>query len=95
MAYTVYVDDNFHYMDEGERYKLGKFRTARAAIAAAKKIVDEYLASACQPGMTAEELSRSYLLFGEDPYIVPRDADSEFSARDYARERCRERCRPR
>ncbi len=64
-------------------------------MAAAKKIVDEYLASAYQPGMSAEELSRSYLLFGEDPYIVPREPASEFSARDYARERCGELCRPR
>ena len=63
------------------------------AVAAAKKIVDEYLASAYEPGMAAEELNRSYLLFGEDPYIVPRDAGSEFSARDYARERCGELCR--
>ena len=23
--YVVYVDDNFHYMDEDERYKLGEF----------------------------------------------------------------------
>ena len=94
MTYTVYVDDNFHYMDESERYKLGEFATAEAAVAAAKKVVDEYLASAYQPGMSAEELSRSYLLFGEDPYIVPRGPGSDFSARDYARERCRELCRP-
>ena len=95
MSYTVYVDDNFHYADESERYKLGEFATAAAAVAAAKKVVDEYLASAYEPGMTVEELSRSYLLFGDDPYIVPRDTDSEFSARDYARARCDELCRER
>ncbi|MBM4033367.1 MAG: hypothetical protein FJ291_16510 [Planctomycetes bacterium] len=95
MRYTVYVDDNFHYGDESERYKLGRFRTAERAIAAAKKVVDEYLASAYQPGMTAEELDRSYLLFGDDPYIVPREPGTEFSARDYARARCDELCRPR
>jgi hypothetical protein len=27
--YTVYVDDNFHYMDESERYKLGDFDDCR------------------------------------------------------------------
>ena len=26
---TVYVDDNFHYMDESERYKLGEFEDLR------------------------------------------------------------------
>ncbi len=93
MTYTVYVDDNFHYMDESERYNLGEFATAEAAVAAAKKVVDEYLASAYERGMTAEELNRTYLLFGDDPYIVPREPGTEFSARDYARERCDEMCR--
>ena len=92
MSYTVYVDDNFHYMDESERYKLGDFETAEAAVAAAKQIVDEYLASAHQSAMTAAELNHSYVCFGEDPFIVPQDPDSKFSAWDYARERCRELC---
>ena len=95
MRYTVYVDDNFHYMDESERYRLGDFPTAEAAVAAAKKIVDEYLDSAYEPGMTAEELNHSYVCFGEDPYIVPQDPGSKFSAWDYARESCGELCRPR
>ena len=43
MKYTVFVDDNFHFMDEGERCKLGEFKSAEAAIAAARKIVDEFL----------------------------------------------------
>ena len=25
MKYTLYIDDNFHYMDEDERYKAGEF----------------------------------------------------------------------
>ncbi len=93
MSYTVYVDDNFNYMDESERYKLGEFETAEAAVAAAKRIVDEYLASAYEPGMTPAELNHSYVCFGEDPFIVPQDPDSKFSAWDYARARCDELCR--
>ena len=41
--YTVYVDDKFHYMDEDERYKLGEFEDCAAAIAACRRIVDEFL----------------------------------------------------
>ena len=33
MNYTVFVDDNFHYADEDERYKLGAFDTLDEAIA--------------------------------------------------------------
>ena len=32
MPYVVMVDDNFHYMDEGERYKHGEFADADVAI---------------------------------------------------------------
>lgn len=31
--YRVMVDDNFHYMDEDERYELGIFSTADEVIA--------------------------------------------------------------
>ena len=32
-TYSVYVDDNYHYQDESERYKLGDFATLDEAIA--------------------------------------------------------------
>jgi len=92
MKYTVYVDENSHYMDESERYTHGEFPTAEAAISAAKKIVDDYLLSAHKRGMTADELWRSYVDWGEDPFIIPEDAQSKFSAWDYAKQRCRELC---
>ena len=93
MAYKVFVDDNFHYMDEGERYLHGEFATAADAIAAARKIVDEYLTSAIQPGMSADELFTSYALFGEDPFIVANgDEGVKFSAREYAGQRCDALC---
>ncbi len=68
--FTVLIADNFHYMDESENYEHGKFETLDSAIAAAKSIVDEFLASALKPGMTAEELYSQYTLFGDDPYII-------------------------
>lgn len=84
--YTVYVDDNFHYMDESERYKLGEFDDCAAAIAACKQIVDECLLHNCGNG---EDLYVTYLMFGEDPFIRTDDPNCKFSARDYARERVR------
>ena len=93
MGYRVMVDDNYHYMDESERYQHGEFATLDAAIAAARKIVDEYLESAYKPGMSGDELMASYCQFGEDPFITgPEVKGVVFSARDYARERCPEIC---
>jgi hypothetical protein len=39
------VDDNFHYMDQDERYEHGIFSTVDEAIAACKAIVDADLKS--------------------------------------------------
>ncbi len=85
-TYTVYVDDNFHYMDESERYKIGEFNNCDAAIAACKRIVDEFLQ---QNRGKCEDLIATYVMFGEDPFIRTDDPNCKFSARDYARERVR------
>jgi hypothetical protein len=93
--YTVYVDDNFHYMDESERYKLGEYRDCASAVAACKKLVDEYLQQGFTEKTTVEELQKSYSFFGEDPFIISDDPDCKFSARDYASRRIDEMCRRR
>ena len=87
---TVYVDDNFHYMDESERYKLGEFEDRDTAVAACMRIVDEFLLTQNGTAHTAEELFDRYVRFGEDPWIAGDDADHKFSAWDYARARCHE-----
>ena len=92
MRYKVLVDDNFHYMDESERYELGEFDTLEEAIRACKKVVDDFLESAYQPGMTVGELLQQYTFFGEDPFIITGDGTVPFSARDYASDRVREMC---
>jgi hypothetical protein len=51
MPYLLYVDDNFHYMDESERYLSGTFDTAEAALEKARHIVDKFLARAYEQGM--------------------------------------------
>ncbi|GLK74749.1 hypothetical protein GCM10008171_00010 [Methylopila jiangsuensis] len=89
--WTVYVDDNFHYMDKEERYRLGSFDSLEAAVAACRKIVDTFLQD--NPAKTADELYEHYTLFGQDPWIMRPASASDtplFSAWDYARRRCNE-----
>lgn len=88
MKYKVYVDDNFNYMDEDERYIAGEFETEEEAIAYCKKNVDDFLLSIYIPGMTKEKLLDQYKSFGEDPYIM----GIKFSAWDYAENKCGELC---
>ncbi len=91
MVYVVFVDDNFHYMDESERYKLGEFETAEAAEAACRKIVDEFLMQNHKPGSSFEELYKLYTMFGEDPFIIGQP-ECRFSAWNYAKQRAEEIC---
>ena len=83
--YSVMVDDNFHYMDEEQRYEFGTFATYEEAVAACKKIVDEELRDMLKQGTKPEALSATWALYGSDPFIVggPR----RFSARDYVAEK--------
>jgi hypothetical protein len=67
------------------------FDTWEAAEAAAKQIVDQFLAASLRPGMDAKALYEEYVRFGEDPFIVPAlgtDDPRMFSAWVYAKERC-------
>lgn len=89
---TVYVDDNFHYMDESERYELGKFETLEEALAVCKEIVDEYLLSAFEPGMSKKDLYQSYVCFGDDPWVS--GCRSDYSSWKYAETRSDEICAP-
>jgi hypothetical protein len=93
MTYRVMVDDNFHYMDEDERYELGAFANLDAALAAAQAVVDNYLAAAYSPGMTPRDLFENYTTFGEDPFILAPDHNGvSFSAWEYAKQRCDDLC---
>lgn len=92
MTYKVIVADNFHYQDRDAHYAHGEFPSLDAAIAACKRIVDDYLTSAYKPGMTAEALYGSYTSFGDDPFIVPAAPGVAFSAWDHAKARCSEMC---
>ena len=91
--YSVYVDDNFHYMEEEERYKLGDFATLDEAIAACKRLVDAFLKDETTRDSPAAERYQQYTNFGPDPFIVsddPAAAEQRFSAWSYAEKRCAE-----
>ena len=93
MAFKVFVDDNFHYMDASERCEQGSYDTHEAAVGVCKTIVDSYLAAAYKPGMSAEHLAQNYQIFGEDPWVSPTPEGKEkFSAWSYAESRCKEIC---
>ena len=90
--FELFVDDNYHYLDEESRCKVSSFASYSEALARAKAIVDEFLEGSPQPGMTSKELFEGYVGFGKDPFIVPA-GEPHFSAWDYARARCMELCR--
>jgi hypothetical protein len=90
------VDDNFHYMDESERWELGVFASAEAALAACRRLVDRSLVESYKAGATASELFEHYKSFGDDPFIVALDDAPrlKFSAWTYAQERAAELSAP-
>ena len=88
--YTVHIDDNYHFGDESERYTHGKYGTWEKAVAAAKKIVDEFLLEYVDKVKSAEDLLAGYKQYGEDLSIEPTEEGKQFSAWGYAAHRCRE-----
>lgn len=75
-GFTVLVNDNSHYLDESERYKLGDFSDYEQALAACMRLVDAFLDAHCRPGMSTKQLFELYTSFGEDPFVVPAGASA-------------------
>lgn len=89
MTFHLRVYDNFHYMEETEAYNTGSYATYEEALSAAKSIVEEFFVFNWKKGMTFEELRSLFMLYGDDPIIVPNEHGESidypnFSARDYA-----------
>jgi len=93
-AFAVWVDDNFHYMDEDERYLKGRYATYASALEVCVTMMEEELQSYFKAGMTASELYGQYTSFGADPWIsgVLPPGVEKFSAWNYARRRAAEIC---
>jgi hypothetical protein len=92
LKYQVICGDNFHYMDESENIPGNQYESADAAIAAAKRIVDQSLWQHYHKGMTADDLYEYYTDFGDDPFIRTEDKSCVFSAWAYADARSKEIC---
>jgi hypothetical protein len=99
--FDLFVDDNYHFTDEDERYKAGTYSSYAEAVLAAQTIVDSWLTRSYRPEMNSEELYKGYTTYGEDPYIVGHDGIKHidealgavrFSAWEYAKKRCEELC---
>lgn len=73
VKYVVMVDDNFHFMDESERYKAGEFDTYEQAEALCREIIRK----------SFQELGGSFEAwknYGDSPFIV----GGKFIASSYA-----------
>ena len=80
-TYKVWIDDNFHFMDEDERVFHGEFDTPTQAIVACQKIVDANIESITEDETDPDKAYESYVCFGDDPWIQGID----FSAFEYAK----------
>ncbi len=54
--YKVYVDDNYHYMDEGERYAVGSYNSLKEAQEKCKEITIKSLERLLEEGITPNKL---------------------------------------
>ncbi len=82
--FKVFIDDNFHYMDEDERIYLGEYDKLKEAIEACRQITEDSLAGYYKPGISEDKMLANYCIFGEDPFIFDGSGGHYFSARDYA-----------
>ena len=79
-TYKVWIDDNFHFMNEDERIFHGEFDTPTQAIVACQKIVDANIKSITEQETDPDKAYESYVCFGDGPWIE----GVEFSAFEYA-----------
>ena len=93
MNFEIFVDDNYHHMEESARYKYGNYESYELAVITCKNIVDSWLTEKYKCGMKADELYEHYIAFGEDPFILPKGNGEKFSAWTYAKIKCSEICR--
>ena len=85
--YIVLIDDNFHFMDESERYSSGTYTTYEEAVEKCKQIVDEFLEDAISPEDSVDSLYTCWLMYGENPFIIGENV-GDFSSTEFAKLRC-------
>ena len=86
--FTVYIDDNFHFMDKSYRIKYAQYDTIEEAIKTCQVITKLSLLDFFKAEMSFKELILRYQTFGDDPWIDNSDGIT-FSAWDYAKEKAK------
>lgn len=93
MSYEVYCLDNFNIpADSSGNYTWGRYETYEEAVAKAKYIVDLCLTEQYKPGITADALYMTFVMYGDTPMIIGHGPGETFSGRDYAKQRAIEIC---
>jgi hypothetical protein len=70
-------------MDESERYTVGSYKSLEKAIGKCRKITIKSLECLYEKGISPEQLSAQWSMFGEDPFIVGGGESVPFSARKF------------
>jgi hypothetical protein len=81
--FKIFVDDNYHYMDESERYAVGSYDSLEEAVSKCEEITIRSLRDLYENGITPETLRSQWAMFGEDPYVFGGDGAVPFSARKF------------
>ena len=86
--YTVKVDDNFHLMDETERYDDKSYSSLKEAIERCEEITIESLKDLYKQkeGIDAKKLLDHWLAFGADPFVYTGKGEMPFSTREFVTE---------
>jgi len=86
--YSLYIADKL--ADDSYRCDHLSYETYEKAVAAAKRIIDDFLKIAASDSVDANHLLTRYKTFGIAPRIAPSPGEAEFSGIEYATSRCRE-----
>lgn len=90
-TYKVVVAEHSHYRDESAQSAGEFYKDRMEAEEACREIVRNSLPGTIE-GLSLREREdrfKSYMMFGEDPFIVTDDPICRFSASSYARSLCR------
>ncbi len=80
--YEVFVDDNYHALMEPNSYKkIYEFDNKEDAINKCEEILIQSLIDLYKEGMSIDEISAIWAMYGEDPFI--RAKDCKFSSREF------------
>ena len=89
--FKVFVDDNWQFMDDSERYTLGEYKTYEEAVEACKVFINESLEEALDDESKGNlGIYGRFCLAGDDPWIRPvPEGKKRFSGSEYVLQWCK------